>query len=126
MSRCGYTDDCEWGFGLWEGALIRSFNGRRGQAFLKELLEVLDALPNKRLIMDDLERDGEVCALGAIVRARGEDTYDAYTPQEIAGILNISRAMAAEIMFENDEVRPHDSEEQRFERMHKWIKSRIV
>jgi hypothetical protein len=46
--------------------------GKRRQAALKEMLQALDARPEKRLIAEDLEdSSGNVCALGALGKARG-------------------------------------------------------
>lgn len=65
MSRSGYSDECDdWQLIMWRGAVASSMRGRRGQAFLKETLAALDALPEKKLIDYDLEREGAVCALG--------------------------------------------------------------
>ena len=69
MSRSGYSDDeiDQWDLIRWRGAVKSAIRGKRGQAFLAEMLEALDAMPEKRLIANDLrDRDGEVCALGAV------------------------------------------------------------
>src|SRR6266700_2117682 len=75
MSRSGYTDD--WpednSGGLYRGAVKSAIKGRRGQAFLKEMLADLDAMPIKELIAGDLGHGGSVCAIGAVARARGID-----------------------------------------------------
>ena len=61
MSRAGYTDDMDdyWSWIRYRGAVRSAIRGRRGQAFLKEMLAALDALPEKRLITEDLVIDGE-------------------------------------------------------------------
>ena len=56
MSRSGYSDDCE-NLGLWRGAVEKSIKGKRGQAFLKEMLVALDSLPEKKLIENDYHLD---------------------------------------------------------------------
>lgn len=133
MGRSGYSDDCE-GLELWRGAVESALSGRRGQAFLREMLLALDALPQKRLISDSLvDPDGEVCALGAVARLRalavaGVDTEDR---DQLSELFGIAPAMAAEVMYVNDEewdrVWPRESEtpEKRFARVRKWIVARI-
>jgi hypothetical protein len=67
MSRSGYSDDCDqWDMIRWRGAVASSIRGARGQAFLKEMLAALDALPEPKLIAEELESDGAVCAIGAV------------------------------------------------------------
>jgi hypothetical protein len=113
MSRSGYSDegcDSDPDFNLWQGAVARAIKGRRGQAFLRELIEALDALPTKRLITGGLECDGEFCALGAVGHARGLDMGplklwddENPSPEKIGEAFGIARSMAAEVMYENDE-----------------------
>jgi len=128
MNRSGYSDDFdEWSLIRWRGAVASAFKGKRGQAFLRELLAALDALPEKRLIAEDLMNEqGEVCAIGAVCKARGIDTtlIDPYCRETVAAAVGIAPAMAAEISYENDEwgdVTPTG----RYARMHKWIESEI-
>jgi hypothetical protein len=46
MSRSGYSDDhSEWDLIRWRGAVASAIRGKRGQAFLRELLVALDAMP---------------------------------------------------------------------------------
>ena len=133
MSRSGYTDDYDndWSHIMWRGAVASAFRGRRGQAFLRELLAALDALPSKRLVENELECGGEVCTLGAVGRARGIDMnrLDPEDAYGIAGKLDIARAMACEIMYENDKGGASywngESPERRFERMREWVVSEI-
>ena len=128
MSRSGYSDDCDgWDLIRWRGAVASAFRGRRGQAFLKELLCALDALPEPKLISEDLERDGAVCALGSVGKARGVDMngVDPYDRETVANIFNIAPAMAAEIMFMNDDEYIRQTPEARFTRMREWVKNQI-
>lgn len=131
MGRSGYSDECDRAeLALWRGAVKSSIRGRRGQAFLKELLEVLDAMPEKRLIMGELEADGEVCVLGAMGRARGLDIsdVDVYNRPAIASMFGIAEALAAELMFQNDDdfcYRHEQTPEQRWRRVHAWVDRQI-
>lgn len=106
MSRSGYSDDCDgWALIRWRGAVTSAIKGKRGQAFLRETIAALDALPEKRLVANELEADGQFCTLGAVGRARGCGlaAVDPYDRESVAGLFGISAALAAEIMFENDE-----------------------
>ncbi len=125
MSRSGYSDDCD-NLGLWLGAVQRATTGYRGQHFLKKLLAALDALPTKRLITDAIKNEqGEVCALGAL-----DPNIETYYSEELAAHFGIARALAAEIVYQNDEFdnwRLHkETPEQRYKRMRAWVASRIV
>lgn len=129
MGRAGYNEDCEdwWQHIRWRGAVTSAFRGKRGQAFLREMLAALEALPEKRLISEELVTvEGEVCALGSVAKARSLDTsdIDPYDHDTVATKLNVAGALAREIMYENDEYR-RESPEQRYDRMYRWIKSEI-
>ena len=110
MSRSGYDDyDADnWALIRWRGAVASAIRGRRGQAFLRELVEALDALPERRLIANAAEVGGDYCALGAVAARRGLDlrALDAAMQDEdrdaVAQMLGIPEALAAEIMWEND------------------------
>jgi hypothetical protein len=107
MSRSGYHDDCEnnWGLICYRGAVNSAINGKRGQAFLRELLAALDAMPEKRLVTNELEADGEHCTLGVLGQARGIDmsTIDPEDPAQVSKAFGIAESMAREIVWENDE-----------------------
>lgn len=107
MSRSGYSDDCDgWALIRWRGAVQAAIRGRRGQAMLRELVQALDALPEKRLARDALSTDdGEYCTLGALGRARGLDlaAIDPDDREAVASAFGVAEAMAAEIMFLNDD-----------------------
>lgn len=127
MSRSGYSDDCDgWALIRWRGAVSSALRGHRGQAFLKELLHALDAMPQKRLIADDLEAGGEVCALGCIGHSRGIDmaNIDPYDSETVASTFGIASAMAREIMYQNDDW-THEAPEQRWHRMRAWVEGQI-
>jgi hypothetical protein len=135
MSRSGYSDDCEEGIGLWRGAVKRAIQGKRGQAFLRELAEAMDAMPQKKLIKDALVADGCFCTLGVVGAARGIDMsgIDYECAESVGKVFGISRAMAAEIEFMNDEygdyMFPYDeqeSDEDRWLRMRAWVDEHIV
>lgn len=128
MSRSGYYDDCDdnWAHIRWRGQVASAMRGKRGQAFLREILAAMDAMPVKRLITGELEIDGEVCAIGAAGRARGMDMskIDPEDYDSVAGKFGIAAPLAQEIVFMNDEN--FDSywcktPEERFQKMRAWI-----
>lgn len=132
MSRSGYSDDCD-NIQLWRNAVDRAISGKRGQAFLKEMLAALNALPDHRLIRGDLrDSDGGVCAIGAVGASRGVDMsrINQTDPRAVARAFGISMALAAEIEFMNDEADYYwdageETPEARFQRMRRWVESKI-
>lgn len=148
MSRSGYCDDIDdqWALIRWRGAVASSIRGKRGQAFLREMLAAMDALPEKKLIANDLERaDGAVCAIGSVGHARGVDMsrLDPEDYSTVAGAFGIAEPLAQEIVFMNDEawhwacddkgyLKKNEAgehyritPEERFEKMRAWIVSKI-
>lgn len=128
MSRSGYSDDCGgWDLICWRGAVNSALRGKRGQAFLVELRDALDAMPEKRLVADTLEADGQFCTLGVLGAKRGVDMsiIDAHCRETVSDAFGIAPAMAAEVVFENDECGWNETLEQRWQRMRKWVDSHI-
>ncbi len=127
MSRSGYSDDCDGSeLNLWRGAVHRATTGYRGQHLLKKLLAALDAMPVKRLIADEIRSEsGDVCALGAL-----DPTAPVYDAEDLAKHFGIARALAAEIVYENDEALSWryraETPEQRWVRMRAWVAAQIV
>lgn len=139
MSRSGY-DDCDADnscLELYRANVDRAFAGKRGQAFLKEMLAAMDALPAKKLIPGLMQQEsGEVCAIGSVGKARGLDMGhlnrlaeedDPDLARWIAKRFGIAECMAREIMYVNDEaIRSRvETPEERFIRMRKWIEISI-
>ena len=140
MSRSGYSDDCGgWNLICWRGAVNSAIKGKRGQAFLIELCDALDAMPDKRLIAEELEADGQFCTLGVIGAKRGIDmsTLDPDCRETVAAAFDIAPALAAEIVFENDEFSQRhwfpdgtsrwgkETPEHRWKRMRDWVEASI-
>lgn len=122
MSRGGYSDECEH-IELYRAAVDRATFGARGQRFLHRLRDALDAMPVKRLITDEIAtRDGEVCALGAVEPVTTIDPEDTIA---IARHFDIAPALAAEIVYENDEVAHRETPEARWVRMRAWVQRQI-
>lgn len=127
MSRSGYTDDCDH-LELYRANVDRAISGKRGQKFLRELIAALDELPEKRLTQGALEAEGEVCALGALRRARGLELKGALEQSDwdaLGEAFNVAPMLAREVMYENDEWQRSQTPEQRWERMRKWAESNL-
>lgn len=128
MSRCGYVEYLDnWTLIRWRGQVASATRGKRGQAMLKELLEALDAMPEKRLIAHDLERDGEFCTLGVLGAKRGIPLHklDTWDYDGIAGEFNIAPPLVQEIEYMNDEWCENMTPEQRWEKMRDWVEQQI-
>lgn len=113
MSRSGYTDDDSGNdplaLGRWRQAVKRAIEGKRGQALIRELGVALDAMPDRRLYSGNFATaDGEFCTLGALGMKRGTKMDDLgdegdCDPDQVGQRFGIAPAMAAEIMYLNDE-----------------------
>jgi hypothetical protein len=133
MSRSGYSDNIDSAaMNLWTGTVTRALRGKRGQALLSALRDALDAMPEKRLVANELIRtDGEVCALGCLARHRGMDVsdLDPHSREDVADTFDIAPALAAEIVYENDEGGPWrtaETPEERWTRVRNWVEARIA
>lgn len=139
MSRSGYSDD--WGDDgpppkFWRQAVMNAIKGKRGQGFLRDFIATLDAMPVKRLAAHSFRTEvGEVCSLGAVCVAHNvsmegftDKWGDMMDRDKVGAALNISPAMAAEIVYMNDEGdwRGRETEEQRWQRMRKWAEENLT
>ena len=129
MSRSGYCDDGEdvLALGRWRAQVASSIRGKRGQQFMRELVDALDALPEKRLIANDLETAGNVCAIGSVGLKRGVDMskLDPEDPYSIAGVFGIAHQLVQEIEYMNDEAFYGKGPEERWKFMRDWAASNI-
>lgn len=135
MSRSGYSDDFgdddPLAMGRYRQAVQRALDGKRGQAFLRDLLETLDAMPDKRLYSGSFATaEGEFCILGAHAARKGVkvddlgDAEDGCDTELVGQRFGIARTMAAEIMYENDEEFYHrdgDRAAERWRHMRAWV-----
>ena len=129
MSRSGYVDEIsdQWRHIRWRGAVNSAIKGKRGQSFLQELADALDELPQRRLIAGDLERDGDVCAIGALGLKRNVLMYS-INPEDsdlVADSFGVARALVCEIEYINDEWYASETPEQRWKRMREWVGEQI-
>jgi hypothetical protein len=128
MSRSGYSDDYDnLQLGRWRGIVASASRGKRGQSFFRDLIAALEAMPEKRLITSELEKEGAVCALGALGKSRGLNmaSIDPEDAEVVAANFNIAPPLAQEVVYYNDEFCDHKTPEGRWEFMHKWAKSNL-
>lgn len=130
MIRSGYSDDVDGTeLNLYRGTVVMAMRGKRGQRFFRDLVAALDAMPEKRLIAEGFStEDGEVCALGCLMRARGLEVPvgDGWDADVAADPLDIARCLANETTYENDECgRRGETPEERWVRMRKWAAENI-
>jgi hypothetical protein len=132
MSRSGYTedygDDDPLALGRYLAQVNSSIRGKRGQAFLREMVEALDAMPEKRLVAWELQKGGEVCAIGSVGVRRGVDmsVLDPEDAETVAATFDIAEPLAREIVYENDEAGWHaESPEARWTRVRAWAASLV-
>lgn len=128
MSRHNYSDDCDddLALGRWRGQVASSIRGKRGQRLLKELVEALDAMPEKRLITKELKCESGYCALGVVGAKRGLD-LDNMDPEDsecVADAFDITEQLAREIVYLNDEEF-YGTPEERWKKMRDWASSKI-
>jgi hypothetical protein len=125
MSRSGYSDgDCDDTESMlrmygWQANVRRSIAGRKGQAFMWDLYQALEAMPRHELITGALldTSTGAVCSLGALAVHRKmpippewctsgapDDEPDEYEFSQAMGpLFGVKDMVAREIMYENDE-----------------------
>ena len=127
MSRSGYATEIDdnWAHIRYRGHVASAIRGKRGQRLLRDLKEALEAMPEKRLVSKVLENDtGEVCALGAVGKLRAMDMseLDPENREEVGKAFDIAWQLAAEIVYENDEVGWYEeTPEDRWKRMYRWV-----
>lgn len=136
MSRSGYNEDYDEQFpnagALYQSSVTNAIYGKRGQKFMRELVAALDAMPEKRLITDELVQEGAVCAIGAVGLARGID-MTGMNPDDadtVGATFGIAPRMAREIVFQNDESgwdysTSNETPEARWTRMRFWAVSHL-
>lgn len=140
MSRAGYSEDLDnWAMIMWRGRVASATRGKRGQKMLTDLLAALDAMTDKALIAHELEtKEGDVCALGALGKARGIDMaeLDPDEPEFVAAAFGVAEPLVREIVYMNDDqfdcvwndaakrsepITP----EQRWTKMRAWVAAQI-
>lgn len=142
-----YDHPGQWA--LWENALWRAINGRRGQQVLRDLEQALLELPEKALMEGGLSDGKRVCAVGAYVAKKrvdaGEDRdavlQDMIVPVDEWGHFDgweteektISKGQRAGMQLTmivavaglNDDLYKA-TPEQRYEKVLSWVRERIL
>ena len=130
MSRSGYSDDCE-NLQLYRANVDRTIAGKRGQAFLREMAAALDAMPVRQLIAGEVVRDSDhVCAIGSVALARKVDVskLDIYDGESVGQAFGITRLLANEIAFVNDDDfgYGHEVPSARWVRVRRWVDAQLT
>jgi hypothetical protein len=115
-----------------------AIRGKRGQAFLRELVAALDAMPVKRLVKDVLIEPtpafvppeyaaAQVCAIGSVGVQRGVnmEDIDHDNPKQVGDAFGIPHQLAAEIEYLNDEAGYEETPEARWWSMRQWAVSQL-
>lgn len=127
MSRSGYSSDDldHLALGRWRAQVASALRGKRGQKLLSDIIEALDAMPEKVLIAGDLENSEGVCALGAVGRVRGVSlaSLDTYDYEELGAAFDIAHQLAQEVMYVNDEWAR--TPEERWRIVREWAESKL-
>lgn len=130
-NRSGYhdfdDDEDNLACGRWLGNLKRAINGKRGQAFLRDLLDALDAMPVKRLIVDELVTPYGMCAIGSLAVKRNLDVSD-IDPEDsssLASVFGVAEPLIQEIEYWNDEAYSDITPAQRWVSMRRWVQWKI-
>ena len=136
MSRHGYLDeeDRPGQFALYAQRVRNAARGKRGQAWLRELLAALDAMPVKELAAHTVASRGECCAVGALAIHRGIDlteiTYDDRYDEEAQGDrttewlakqFDVANCLLRDVVYENDEGGKWDETP-----AHRWTRMRAL
>jgi hypothetical protein len=138
MGRSGYTDDFDDDntAQLYRQAVRNAIVGGRGQRLLRRLRDALYAMPDKRLIAGAIkDESGQVCAFGALdpnapsPASPDEWDDDLEHAGDLAKHFGIARALAAEIVYMNDEWgswrMQDETPEARWVRMRRWVDEQI-
>ncbi len=127
-----YDDDCDPGEeGLRQGWLHSAIRGKRGQRFLHDLVEALDALPAPELSCGSLEdaETGCCCAFGAVRRLRGPENVRLWfhpeeedmTPDSLAEPFDVPQTLAWAVVQANEEMSSGNTEQ---DRRRRWTEVR--
>ncbi len=129
MSRSNYTEEWDPSINLWRANVVRTVKGKRGRAFLEELAAEMDAMEVKELITHELiNESGACCTIGVVMKARGisPEGIDETDPEAVGKTVGISRVLAAEIEYMNDEYGWHnETPANRFIRMRQWVEEAL-
>lgn len=151
MSRINYSEEEDFPgqFALWTQNVERSLAGKDGQRALRDLEAALLALSAPRLVYGRLSKDGEVCAVGAVVlqrkvslgqareavlremedpareREKWEDEDDEGETEAAGVAVGIPRLVAWRLVALNDIDLDYCTPEQRYEKVLAWTRKHL-
>jgi len=99
------------------------------RAFLRELADALDAMPERRLIPYALHGDEGVCALGCLVLRRGIDMSAIYLfpgSHTLSNLLGATRLIVQEVSNVNDRGGHKTPPELRWKRVRTWVAKQLA
>lgn len=133
--RIGYSDEEEFSgqFFLWQANCERSLAGKAGRQALTDLRDELLRMNVKRLIGNDLAVDGEVCAVGALLKARGvpqdrlESFDDLYQTTDDIAVREgrVPKLVAWKLVELNDMDLVSCTPEERYAKVLAWVEYRL-
>jgi len=107
-------------------SLERSINSKRGQAFLRELILALNALPEKILIYGDFENSDGYCVMGACLKYRNLNVREIDDSNEgLGSIFNIHTEFIEKVIDVNDSPRIIETQTKRWHRVRDWAVSNL-
>jgi hypothetical protein len=130
--RINYSDEEDYPgqFGLWQANCERSLHGKQGQEELRELRAALLALPEKRLIVGELEdSEGGICAIAAYGKHKGLDLlrFDMDHDSDEVGIAGgMPPLVAWKVVEMNDLQFDQLTPERRYQKMLAWVESKLA
>lgn len=128
--RSGYCDEIDpRDLAMYRGRVASAIRGKRGQRLLRDCLTALDAMPEKRLIPDQLIDGKDVCLLGAAGRVRQVelDDIDPEAHDLLAKSFDVAACLIAEIEYVNDEQgMSRETPEQRWSRVREWVGKNLL
>jgi hypothetical protein len=128
MSRSCYSDEVDnWQLIKWRGQVASAIRGKRGQSFLVDIVDALDSMSEKRLIVNELENENGVCAIGSLGVKRGlyMAELDPEDCESIASVFDIAPQLVREITWLNDESDSSLSPEERWHTVRNWAVNNI-
>lgn len=137
--RSGYSDDIDQrDRAMYRGRVASAIRGQRGQRLLRDCLAALEAMPEKRLIPNQLIDGKDVCLLGAAGNGRRIDLIglDPEDHDLLGRTFDAAPCLIAEIEYVNDEQGPYrtdergkwrpETPEERWERVRQWVLDHLV
>lgn len=125
---------------FFRSSLERAIKAKSGQRILREMAEILLAMPERKLAYGAIATEaGEVCAVGAYARAKGADLTPYVDCDDDYGQGTISlgrkvgmlKPLAEQLAWLNDYYEPPYasfrgfSDEQRWQKIYEWVTSQV-